>query len=156
MIWQKNMTSTCTDEAVFVDSWAWLALSNRLDNYHDVAVKSYEEIRRAGYLMLTSDYVLDEVITALFTNVNFDDAVKFIETLLSAIAIGQIVLERVDEERSNSAWILRKKYQDKPEISFTDLTSFVIMRELGISKAFTGDKHFEDVNLGFEVQPRSR
>jgi predicted nucleic acid-binding protein len=145
-----------TDEAVFVDSWAWLALSNRLDNYHEVVVRAYEEIRRAGHVMLTSDYVLDEVITALFTNVSFDHAVEFIETLLSAIGVGQIALERVDEERSNSAWMLRKRYQDKPEISFTDLTSFVIMRELGISRAFTGDKHFEEVNLGFEMLPKSR
>jgi len=58
-----------TDEFVFVDTWAWLALSNRKDVHHELARKSYEEIKTAGYRLVTSGYVLDEVITALFRNV---------------------------------------------------------------------------------------
>jgi len=50
--------------------------------------------------------------------------------------------------------LLRKKYQDKPDISFTDFTSFVIMQELAINRVFTGDAHFEKVNLGFEILPK--
>jgi len=65
-------------------------------------------------------------------------------------------MERVSEDRFSSAWALRKKYRDKPEISFTDFTSFVIMKELGIRKVFTvtGDSHFEDVGMGFEILPQ--
>ena len=92
----------------------------------------------------------------MFRNVPFNQAVKFIESLLKAIKFKQITLERVDEDRFNFAWELRKKYQDKPDISFTDLTSFVIMQELGITKVFTGDEHFEKVNLGFEIFPKTR
>jgi len=136
-----------TDKLIFVDTWAWLALANRKDKYHEIAKRGYREIREKGYLIVTSDYILDEVITALFRNVSFNQAVKFVE-------FKQIILERVNEDRFNSAWELRKKYQDKPDISFTDLTSFVIMQELGITKVFTGDEHFEKVNLGFEIFPK--
>lgn len=140
-------------ELIFVDTWAWLALANRNDRYHEVARRGYEEIVKKGYRMVTTDYVLDEVMTALFKSVAFNKAVKFVEALFTAIKLDQIVLERIDEKRFNAAWNLRKTYQDKPDISFTDLTSFVVMQELGITKVFTGDEHFEKVNLGFEIFP---
>ena len=142
------------DEFVFVDTWAWLALSNRKDVHHELAKKSYEEIKIVGYRLVTSDYVLDEVITALFRNVAFASAVQFIESLFTAINDNQIKLERITETRFKVAWSLRKKYQDKPDISFTDFTSFVLMQELVINNVFTGDSHFERVNLGFEIIPK--
>ena len=63
---------------IFVDTWAWLALSNRKDTHHELAKKEYEEIKAAGYRIVTSDYVLDEVISALFRNVVFGSAVQFV------------------------------------------------------------------------------
>ena len=141
-------------ELVFVDTWAWLALSNRKDVHHELARKSYEEVKTAGYRLVTSDYVLDEVITALFRNVIFASAVQFIESVFTATSNDQIKLERITETRFKVAWLQRKKYQDKPDISFTDFTSFVLMQELVINKVFTGDSHFESVNLGFEIVPK--
>jgi len=47
----------------------------------------------------------------------------------------------------------RSKYRDKPKISFTDFTSFVVMRELGVTEALTDDKHYLKVNLGFRLRP---
>jgi predicted nucleic acid-binding protein len=148
------MISMSMGDLVFVDTWAWLALSNRKDEHHELAKRSYEEIKAAGYRMLTSDYVLDEVITALFRNVAFGSAVQFVESLFTAIEGNQIKLKRITEARFKAAWSLRKKYQDKPDISFTDLTSFVLIQELAINKVFTGDAHFEKVNLGFEIVPK--
>ena len=65
-----------------------------------------------------------------------------------------MILKRIDEDRFKSSWLLRKIYRDKSNISFTDLTSFVVMKELGITMAFTGDLHFEQVGLGFEIVPK--
>jgi predicted nucleic acid-binding protein len=42
-------------------------------------------------------------------------------------------MERVTSERFATAWELRKQFQDKPGISFTDLTSMAIIRDLGLS-----------------------
>jgi len=101
--------------------------------------------------MVTTDYVLDEVITSLFKKVNFDGAQRFIEALFLDIREGMIRLERIDEGRFNYAWLLRSIYRDKPDISFTDLTSFVLMKDADISRVFTKDRHFEMVNLGFKI-----
>ncbi len=139
---------------IFVDAWAWLALSNRKDMHHELAKKWYGEMKAAGYKMVTSDYVLDEVITVLFKNVVFSSASDFIESLFVAIKDNQIKFERITEQRFKTAWSLRKKYHDKPDISFTDLTSFVLMQELEINSVFTGDAHFNQVNLGFEIIPK--
>jgi len=150
---QRCMINMPMNEFIFVDTWAFLALANINDNYHSIALGVYKGMHEKGCRIVTSDYVLDEAITALFKNAKFDGASQFIEALLGAINIGQIALERIDEDRFSEAWLLRKIYQDKPDISFTDLTSFVIMRELDIHKAFTGDRHFTQTGLGFEILP---
>lgn len=80
--------------------------------------------------------------------------VQFVDSLFVAIKGNKIKLERITDARFETAWLLRKKYQDKPDISFTDFTSFIIMQELAINKVFTGDTHFESVNLGFEIVPK--
>ncbi len=95
-----------TDRSVFVDSWALLALANKRDRWHQIAAKGFEEIKRDGCLMVTSDFVLDEVITSLFNRVNFDGALRFVEAILSDAKAGQIRLERIDEDRFNYAWLL--------------------------------------------------
>ncbi len=55
--------------------------------------------------------------------------------------------------RFEKAWQMRLRYSDKPDISFTDLTSFVVMEEEKITDVLTNDRHFVQVNLGFAVVP---
>jgi predicted nucleic acid-binding protein len=122
------------NNAIFVDTWALLALANRRDSFHSTASICYESIVERSFSLVITDYVLDETITALFKEVRFDEATKFIQALLEAGDSGQIVLEMIDEERFRSAWLLRKIYRDKPDFSFTDLSSFVVMKELRITR----------------------
>jgi len=69
------------------------------------------------------------------------------------LTIPFIEVEHVTRERFSRAWRLRLRYREKPRISFTDLTSFVIMRELGLRHVLTGDAHFQQVGLGFVRVP---
>lgn len=35
-------------------------------------------------------------------------------------------------------------------MSFVDFSSFIVMKEKGITEALTADKHFDEVGLGFK------
>jgi predicted nucleic acid-binding protein len=60
---------------------------------------------------------------------------------------------RITAERFEKAKDLRIKFRDKPGISFTDLTSMVVMVEMGITNILTQDDHFSQVGLGFQKIP---
>jgi uncharacterized protein len=140
-------------EPIFVDTWGWLAYGHRRDAHHEVVRHLFEGFHRDPVPVYTTDHVLDEVITLLFRREQFDEAVRFVEAVFAAAAQGQVRIERVSSDRFTSAWSLRKRLQDKPGISFTDLLSMVVMREHGITRILTEDKHFLQVGLGFISVP---
>ena len=82
-------------------------------------------------------------------NVSHTKAVTF------KISIDQspiLIQKSISDEIRKSAWDIFLKYSDQ-ELSFTDCTSFALMKNLGLKKAFTFDSHF--LILGFECLPRS-
>lgn len=103
---------------------------------------------------VTTDYVLDETITRLFATTHFAAARRFVEGIFEASRRGLLNIEHITRERFTRAFALRLRYRDKPRISFTDWTSFVVMRELEITHALTGHAHFEQVGLAFICVPQ--
>lgn len=141
------------DNAIFIDTWGWIAIANREEPRRDEVLQFYQECRNRRMRIYTSDFVLDEVITLLFTRETFGYASQFLEGLLATAENGLPYVIHVTGERFAAAWELRKRYQDKPRISFTDLTSMAIMSELGIQQVLTEDAHFTHVGLGFVRVP---
>ncbi len=138
---------------IFVDTWGWLALGHRGDAHHVEIKKLYQDLRSQRVAIYTSDYVLSETITLVFRRELFAEAVRFIEGLMAAASLSHVIVERVTSERFAATWRLRKQFQDKPRISFTDLTSMIIMQERGISEVLTEDDHFIQVGMGFFKRP---
>lgn len=120
--------------AIFIDTWAWVTMSSsREPRFHEI-LAFYQEINKRAVPLYTSDYVLDEFISLIFSREPYSHARGFVEALFESAGTKLLQIERVDAARFLATWELRKRYQDKPRISFTDLTSMVIMRELGIIK----------------------
>ena len=138
---------------VFVDTWAWLALAYKHDPYHAAAVRQHRAFRKQNARYVTSDYVTSELVTSLFSVLNFSQAEQFMLGLLGSLRSGRHQLVFVSPDQFERAWQLRRRYQDKPKISFVDLTSIVVMQDLGVSQVFTGDAHFQQVGLGFQLLP---
>lgn len=138
---------------LFVDSWGWIELSNKHSiNHGKVKLYYYDFLRKKGRVY-TSDYVLNETISLTFRRLPFDSANRFLTFLEQSIVSKELLLERISEQRFEKAIELRRKYRDKPRISFTDLTSMVVMNELGIADVLTEDEHFRQVGMGFNKVP---
>lgn len=138
---------------IFVDTWAWLALAHQRDPYHRVAVEQHRALQNQEVQYVTTNDVLTELITSLFPAVSFAKARQFMLNVFQSCHTGRYQLVFVSPEQFERAWQLRLRYHDKPKISFVDLTSMVVMQDLGITEVFTGDAHFERVGLGFRVVP---
>ncbi len=97
--------------------------------------------------MVTTDYVLDETLTLLSLRFGAAAATRFLAKIresesVDIIWVGEHAFwegAKLMEERHDKKW------------SFTDCTSFIAMRSLNVSSAFTFDRNFEQA--GFEVLP---
>ena len=139
--------------AIFIDTWGWLTLRDRREARHGEVDRFYREVRQRRDRVYTSDYVLDETITLLFRRLPFAMAKESLQYIQQAIANGYLRLEWTTPQRVEKAIELRYRFQDKPRISFTDLTSMVVMSEREIEEILTEDDHFLHVGMGFRKVP---
>ncbi len=132
---------------LFVDTAGWMAMADESDPLHRAATRIRDEHLEKGGLLVTSDYVMDETLTLIRMRIGLDAARTFWEQTSES---PRLRWERIDARRAQAAieWFFR--WRDKT-FSFTDCTSFVVMRELHIKKTLTCDRHFRDA--GFEILP---
>lgn len=140
-------------KTIFIDTWGWINIFNRQERHHQQVRQLYQTIRQARGKIVTTDYILDEVYTLLFKRLPFDVAQKAVESIATAIEQGYINFVWITPKRFEIAQKLRSKFHDKPDISFTDLTSMAVMQELEIFEILTGDAHFTHVGMGFVLLP---
>jgi len=138
---------------LFVDTWGWLTLRDKREMRHRETQAYYHRFRDQSGRLVTTDYVLDETFTLFFKRLSFPEARESLDMIEQAIQDGYLRLERITPTRFEEAKRLRLKFQDKPRISFTDLTSMVVMKELDIADILTGDTHFVQVGMGFQLVP---
>ncbi len=138
---------------LFIDTWGWIVIHNRREPRHKEIKAFYQNFRDQKGIAYTTDYVLDETFTLLFRRLPFPQARESLELLDEAIQEGYLRLEWITPERFEQAKRLRLKFQDKPRISFTDLTSMVVMSERSITDILTEDAHFAQVGMGCLIVP---
>jgi len=132
-------------EKIFVDTSGWVGLFVANDENHEKAVSIFENIKRGKMSIYTSDYVLDETITTILARGNHKQSVIAGKVLFTSEII-KIVYVYPDYFRAT--WELYQKYRDK-QFSFTDVSSFSIIKDLNIKKAFAFDQDF--IQAGIEL-----
>jgi predicted nucleic acid-binding protein len=124
---------------IFIDTGALLARYLANDQHHKAAMASWDKIRIAREACITSNFVLDETFTLLARRASYTFAAEKARIIYESNALKIL---RPDSQTELAALDLFEKFADQ-EISFTDCTSFVLMRSTGIRQAFSFDAHFE-------------
>jgi predicted nucleic acid-binding protein len=132
---------------IFVDTGAFIARYVRRGGHHSRARRVWTEIEKLRNACFTSNFVLDETFTLLGRQTSYSFAAERARALLGSKAL---TILRPDAEDELAALDLFARFADQ-EVSFTDCTSFALMRRHRLSRAFTFDRHF--VAAGFEVLP---
>jgi len=141
------------EKKLFVDTWGWVVIHNKREPRHAEVTRFYRNFRLRKGQIYTTDYVLDETITLLFRRLPPALANESLSLLNKSFEKGYLEFEWISPENFQEAQRLRLRFLDKPMISFTDLTSMAIMKELDIKLVLTGDEHFEQVGMGFKKIP---
>lgn len=131
---------------IFVDTSAFIALTDRSDKFHKSASDFIKSIK-SYFRFYTTNFVLDETITKIRMDIGHKEACRFRDNIFSS---GINKIHYITKDIEEQAWILFKKYDDKL-LSFTDCTSFALMRKINIKDAFTFDINF--VQVGFRRIP---
>jgi predicted nucleic acid-binding protein len=127
-------------KAVFGDTFYFLALMNPADSAHQRAVRWSQNF--TGELVTTA-WVLTEVADALAAPQQRSAVPTLVRDLradpkIVIIPPGEELFERgldLYSQRPDKAW------------SLTDCISFVVMQDMGITDALTGDHHFEQAGF---------
>ncbi len=121
---------------IFLDSVGAIALINHADQWHGAAEAAYEHVKAANREFVTTSLVLFETGNAFarsrFRTQDFD--------VWKALSDrGRLVVPT--NEECNEGWMAYCR-SAPGAASIVDCISFVVMRRLGLTEAFTNDQHF--------------
>jgi predicted nucleic acid-binding protein len=132
---------------LFVDTAGWMAMADAKDPLHASCRIVRDQWLEAGGMLVVSNYVVDETLTLIRIRLGLGAAELWWEQVSES---PRCRTEWMTPDRVERAvhWFFRRKDQS---FSFTDCTSFALMKELRIEKALTTDHHF--ITAGFEILP---
>ncbi|MFH1935424.1 MAG: PIN domain-containing protein [Pseudomonadota bacterium] len=131
----------------FVDTGAFIAITDKSDQYHSKATAYFRKLLKLRHPLLTTNFVLDETYARLKRKLGSKASITFGDEIRKSDQLETIIVDREIERR---AWAIFKKYQDQ-EFSYTDCTSFAVMEINKLKTAFAFDTHF--TIFGFSIAP---
>jgi predicted nucleic acid-binding protein len=128
---------------VFVDTSAWVALFDKSDDNHKEVLRGLERIKARRTQIVISDFIFSECITTARGRSGHHVAVTAGDFLMKS---GIVKIIWLDEQLKRAAWDYYKRHSDKT-YSFTDCTSFVLMKKMQIGKHLSFDEHFRQAGF---------
>lgn len=129
----------------FVDTSALYALIDRKDAHHPAMAERVQRVLGSRRRLVTTDYIVCEAVNLANARGGHHVGVRILELIERSTAIR---VEWIGSLRFEATKIFYRRHSDH-RYSFTDCTSFVMMRELRISDVLTTDEHFSEA--GFEI-----
>ncbi len=132
---------------LFVDTAGWMACADGADPAHRRAREARDAALAGGLLLVTMDYVVDEILTLIRIRIGLRASEAWWRQVEESPRVRWEWIDAARAERARDAFF---RQRDK-EYSFTDCASLVVMRELRLRQALTTDRHFSQ--MGFQVLP---
>lgn len=127
---------------VFADAGYWIGLLNPRDSLHAAALTASQQFRKTR--LVTTEMVLTEVLNGLAKYLTLRS--KVISAVDAVYANPNTDVVPQTGLLFREALALFRTHQDK-EWGLTDCSSFVVMRQRGITEALTHDHHFEQAGF---------
>jgi predicted nucleic acid-binding protein len=124
--------------SVFIDTSGFIAVLDKDDASHTEAVKTWMDILTSEEDLVTTNYVLVETC-ALVQNRLGMRAIKVFQEDIEPV----LRIEWIDKDVHQAAMRIMRAAARK-KLSLVDCVSFEAMRLLGVTTAFTLDRHFKD------------
>ena len=143
-----------TTEQVFVDTGGWFAVLAADDKFHHRAAPAYQALLDANAELVTSNYVIAEVVTLLRRHASWADFRNLVAKFRFIVEQGYVSLVNIGSRQDSplhEAFLQWFERLPAERLSFTDCVSFEIMTRLDIHRAFAFDRHFE--KAGFHIIP---
>ena len=124
--------------SIFIDTSGFIAVLDMDDANHPGAAETWQNILTSAETLVTTNYVLVETCALVQNRLGMAAVKVFQEDIVPVLRI-----EWIDDTVHHAAMgimlaALRKK------LSLVDYVSFEIMRFLGVTTAFTLDRHFKE------------
>lgn len=133
---------------IFVDTSAWLALSDSHDRHHGEARELHRRIVNGKFgKQVTTNYVLVETLSIVRRRIGLPAAVSLAKIVRESKEVELYWVEPVHHQEAIKLMATRPDKQ----WSVTDCSSFVVMQSLGIQDAFAFDLDFSQA--GFSTHP---
>lgn len=130
---------------IFVDTSWYKAFLDPNDDFHSQSVRQYSRIKAESTHFVTTNYIVDETLTLLRIRKNLELSLQFRQMLLDMSH--SLKLIRITSQDESNAWEWFPKNWSK--LSFTDCTSFAVMKRLDLKDVATFDDHF--ARAGFNM-----
>lgn len=131
---------------VFIDTGAFIAYFIKQEKYHDDVVRKYKLYRQQKSTLLTSDYILDELLTWFCAKQNKQILEKLVLALQKMVDKQELKVLSVDQAVFKKALDVLIKFSEH-RISFTDATSYILYKDFALDEVFTLDDDFRKIRV---------
>jgi len=129
----------------FADSSFFVALLNKRDHHHKKAQEIFSDVLNGKYgKLVTSDYILDEGMTVTRQKTkDYEAAMKAGRMIKDSAYTKMTYIIKVYVEDAYKSY---KEHTDKT-LSFTDWTSYHVIKFKGLSGIISFDEDFDEVDI---------
>jgi predicted nucleic acid-binding protein len=129
--------------SVFLDTNGWLALLNASESRHAEALEIWLDLMKRQCPVVLTDWIIAETGNGLARSRTKNQFVDVVTQMLEAPSVEAVF---IDDSLLRRSLAIYGAHADKAW-GLVDCTSFTVMRERGVTEAFTSDHDFEQASF---------